>query len=100
MNINLIGLIVFLLASVGILLVLLSKSRRINELKNKTAFAVQADELVKIEMGGSDSIASIVQNFNALGEKLSRYKSSSTELSGIKQEKQGLDNKLKTFEDS
>lgn len=100
MDFILVGCIVFLVVSVAVFLILVSKNRRINELKAKTGFAIKADELVKIELSGSDNVAEIAQNFNALGEKLSKYKSSNTELSGIKQEKQGLDSKLKTFEDS
>ncbi|MFM9944626.1 MAG: adenylate/guanylate cyclase domain-containing protein [Bacteroidia bacterium] len=89
-----------ILALVVVLIIFISKNRRMNELKVKTAFAAKSEELVKVEMAGSDTAATIAQNFNVLGEKLSKYKGSNTELSSIKMEKQSLDSKLKTFEDS
>ena len=91
---------VSILAFAVVLIIFISKNRRINELNEKTAFASKSEELVKVEMTGSDTAAAIARNFNVLGEKLSRYKGSNTELSSIKMEKQNLDSKLKTFENS
>jgi len=93
-------LIIVAVLSVILMLFFYSKNRRINELKDKTDFAVQSEELVKVEMSGEDIAAQIAKNFNFLGEKLVGYKKQSTSLKGIETEKVQLDSKLKNFEDS
>ena len=86
--------------AVVLMLFFYNKTRRLNELKDKTDFAVEAEELVKVEMSGEDTVALIAKNFNILGEKLVGYKKQSTNLKGIESEKIQLDSKLKNFEDS
>jgi class 3 adenylate cyclase len=100
MNITVIGLLVFFVVSAITLFLYFANARRINELKEKTSFAAKSDELVKVQMEGNDNAAAIALNFNVLGERLYKFKTSNSELSGIKEEKQTLDSKLKTFQNS
>jgi len=79
---------------------LVTKTRRLNELKVKTLFASKSDELVKIEINGNDSVSEIANNFNLLGSRLSFYRNKNHELSEIKSEKENFLTKLKEFENS
>ena len=88
------------IALIDSILYFLNKSRRIHELKEKTTFAVKSETLVKVEFTGSDDVASIAQNFNQLGDKLTHYRKNSDELSNIKTQKQDLNSKVQIFEDS
>jgi hypothetical protein len=97
---NLILILLALAVLAVTLFILINKNRRIAELKVKTDFALKSDELIKIEMSGNDSVSEIGVNFNKLADKLSLFRKSNTELSGIKEEKLDLDQKIKTFEGS
>ncbi len=93
------GALLFLTSGV-ILFLFVSGKRRIIELKEKTGFAIKANELVKVEMNGDDAASSIALNFNVLGEKLINYRKEIEALSWVKLEKQELDLRIHDFEDS
>jgi class 3 adenylate cyclase len=97
MNILLVSLLLFVfLLSV----VFYFKLKRINELKDKTDFAVESEELIKVEFTGDDAAAHIAKNFNILADKLVNYKLQSSNLKGIESKKILQDEKLKNFEES
>lgn len=77
-----------------------SKNRRISELKDKTDFAVRSEELIKVEMSGTDDAAQIAGNFNMLGARLMQYREVNSHLKGVEKEKSQMHSKLKNFEDS
>lgn len=99
-NILLIITVCFAIISIYLLLTLLSRKRRLSELKQKTDFAVKSHDLVKVEMAGDDLVADVAGNFNTLGASLGAFRMQSKELKGIVGDQQVLNSKLKDFEDS
>ncbi|MCB9251178.1 MAG: GAF domain-containing protein [Flavobacteriales bacterium] len=90
--------IVIILVLAVVLFIYVTSRRRLNELKEKTDFAVQSDDLIKIEMSGRDLIAAIAANFNQLGERLKKFRDKNIQLSNVESEKLDREGKLKVFE--
>lgn len=74
------------------------KSRDIQELKQKTDFALSGKSLTKIEFSASDKLGQVAQNFNKLGQQYQQLRKELEEVENLKNERKSMGEMVKSVE--
>ncbi len=92
-----------IILSIGILISLWLRyiqSKQIKELKVKTDFALQAENLIKIEFNTDNDLGKIADNFNRIGNKYTNQKEQVQQLDELKEKHHELSSMVNVFESS
>ncbi|MFT4523418.1 MAG: class 3 adenylate cyclase [Bacteroidia bacterium] len=100
MSIEIVVSILLTILSVVIFLRYLFTRKKVKELKSKTDFSIQSDNLMKLSFEGDSELGAIATNFNTLVGKYQDMCNESVDLRADHQQKVKLDSKVKEFEES
>ncbi len=98
--IGIIGCAVFLIVAIVAIMLLMSKGRQIKELKSKIEFAVEGDELMKVEIDAESDIELVADHFNTLVKKYQTLREKSLHLEEDRFHNKDIDGKIRDMEAS
>lgn len=94
----LIIIILLSVVSIAISAVFFLRNKRIDELKQKTDFALQGSNLLKVEFTDSSGLGDLARNFNKLGQQYQELKKQVDEFENLKTERREMGEIVKTVE--